>query len=108
MRFHDRFEWDAEKARRNARKHRVTFEDAARVLGDEDADRYHIDDYDDAHSTDEERWVTTASHPDDRRIVLRVVWTERNTDEGRVTRIIGARAAKPKERSIYGAEIAKK
>ena len=36
MRLHEHFEWDADKARKNLRKHRVSFDDAALVLADED------------------------------------------------------------------------
>jgi uncharacterized DUF497 family protein len=50
MRFHHHFEWDPEKAEINAKKHRMTFEDAAAVLADDQADRYHIEAYDDEHS----------------------------------------------------------
>ena len=106
MRFHDRFEWDAAKARANLRKHAVSFDDAAAVLADQEADRFHIEDYDDAHSMEEDRWITTASHPADRRIVLRVVWTLRRTSHATITRIIGARTATRQERLSYEKEIA--
>ena len=106
MRLHDRFEWDAAKARANLRKHAVSFNDAATVLADEQGDRFHVEEYDDAHSTDEDRWVTTASHPSDRRIVLRIVWTPRTNRGTGVTRIIGARPATRQERKDHEEEIA--
>jgi len=77
LRLHERFEWDAAKAKANLRKHSVSFDDAAAVLADESGDRFQIEEYDDEHSMDEDRWITTASHPADRRIVLRIVWTPR-------------------------------
>ncbi len=107
MRLHDNFEWDADKAANNLDKHGVSFDDAARVLGDEGGSRFHIEEFDDEHSTDEDRYVTTASHPDDRDIVLRIIWTDRSTADRRVTRIISARAATKRERKDYGDEIAK-
>lgn len=108
MRLHDSFEWDADKAEKNLKKHGVSFDDAARVLADEEGDAHHIEEFDDEHSDEEERYVTTASHPDDRDIVLRIVWSDRSNDEERVTRIIGARPATKRERKSYGDEIGKK
>ncbi len=69
------FEWDASKARANLRKHTVSFDDAATVLSDRQGDRYHVEEYDDAHSMEEDRWITTASHPFDRamRVLLRLL-----------------------------------
>src|SRR5262249_48826279 len=98
MMLHDNFEWDEAKAHKNLKKHGVSFDDAALVLSDEDGDTFHVEEYDGEHSTGEDRYVTTASHPDDRSIVLVIAWTDRSTDTARVTRIISARAAKPGER----------
>jgi uncharacterized DUF497 family protein len=106
MRLHDDFEWDEVRARSSSKKHGVSFDDAALVLADEDGDRFHVEEYDEEHSTHEDRYVTTASHPDDRRIVLVVAWTDRSTDEARVTRIISARVATVAERKRYAQEIA--
>jgi uncharacterized DUF497 family protein len=78
---------------------------AALVLADEDADAFHVEEYDGAHSNDEDRYVTTASHPQDRTIVLIVAWTDRSTEDAKITRIISARAAKPAERKRYVKEI---
>jgi hypothetical protein len=50
MRYHHFFEWHEQKAETNKRKHRVTFEDAAAVLADDQADRHHLERYDDKHS----------------------------------------------------------
>ena len=67
---HENFEWNETKAAKNIRKHRVSFDDAALVLADEDGDAFHVEEYDDKHSTVEDRYITTASHPQDRSIVL--------------------------------------
>ena len=105
-RLHHRFEWDAVKAKANLGKHAVSFEDAATVLADEQGDRFHVEDYDDEHSTKEDRWITSASHPFDRLIALRIVWTSRATGGATITRIIGARVATRQERKVYEEEIA--
>ena len=105
MRRHERFEFDHQKALANARKHGVTFQAAGQVLSDDEGERNHVEEYDDAHSLDEDRWITTGSHPQDRSVVLRIVWTERVDDSGALTRIIGARPASRQERSIYEEEI---
>ena len=88
MRLHDHFEWEEDKARKNLKKHRVSFDDAALVLADEEGDSFHVEEYDSEHSIEEDRYVTTASHPDDRNIVLIVSWTERSTEDAKITRII--------------------
>jgi uncharacterized DUF497 family protein len=105
MMLHENFEWDEDKAQKNLKKHGVSFDDAALVLSDDDAEIFHIEEYDSHHSTNEDRYVTTASHPDDRRIILVIAWTDRSTADAKVTRIISARAAKPAERKKYGKEI---
>ncbi len=105
MRFHHDFEWDPEKAEINAKKHRVTFEDAAAILADDQADLYHIEGYDDEHSMGEDRFITIASDPTDRQIILRICWTERRKKEHVVTRIISAQRANPGERKQYAKAI---
>jgi uncharacterized DUF497 family protein len=105
MRLHHEFEWDEKKAKKNLNKHSVSFDDAARVLGDPAGDFYHIDERDEGHSEGEDRYITTASHPDDRRIILRISWTDRSTVDEPMTRIISARLATPGERKKYAKEI---
>ena len=107
MRLHDGLEWDENKAAKNLKKHHVSFDDAARVLSDEQADLYHVEEFDETHAEDEDRYITTASHPDDRRIVMRISWTDRSTQKERITRIISARLATLRERRIYAREIQK-
>jgi uncharacterized DUF497 family protein len=108
MMLHESFEWDDDKARANEKKHGVTFDDAALVLADEDGDRFHVEEFDGQHSGGEDRYVTIASHPEDRGIVLIISWTDRSTDQANVTRIISARTAKPAERKKYAKEISRK
>lgn len=89
-----RFESDPAKARANLAKHGVSF-DQARKLFTSGVDFLEI--YDDAHSIAEERFV--AIGPISEGIVL-VVFTE--IVEGTV-RIISARMATTRERSLYHA-----
>jgi uncharacterized DUF497 family protein len=54
---------------------------------------------------DEDRFITTASHPRNRDLVLVISWTERDSKSGPLTRILSARRATPAERRRYEAEI---
>jgi uncharacterized DUF497 family protein len=108
MMFHESFEWDEEKAQRNLKKHGVSFDDAALVLADEQADKFHNEEFDPQHSSGEDRYVTMASHPDDRKIVLLISWTDRSTEHAKITRIISARVATPAERKRYAKEISRR
>lgn len=76
----------------NVRKHGVSF-DGAQERFVSDADCMEI--FDDGHSTTEERYL--AIGPIARGLVL-VVWTEREDD---VVRIISARWATPRERTLF-------
>jgi len=76
------------------------------VLSDDQGDLFHIEEYDDEHSVREDRFVTTGSDPFERSRVLVIVWwTERQEVQTRVTRIISARRATPRERKEYAAQI---
>ena len=83
------FEWDADKAALNLKKHGVRFETAARVFGDQNR----IELYDAGHSTDEDRYNTIGMVDN----ILFVVYTERRNR----IRLISARPANRKERSLY-------
>lgn len=83
------FEWDEEKAQLNLKKHGISFEAAARVFGD--VNRIEI--YDEAHSIQEERYITIGMAGD----VLFVVYTERTSR----IRLISARLATTREREMY-------
>jgi len=85
------FEWDINKARTNVLKHKVAFEEAATVFGDERS--LTIDDM--AHSEQEKRKITLGKSVKNHLIV--VVHTER----GERIRIISARKASRKERKQY-------
>ena len=97
---HTSFEWDEEKAASNLQKHRVSFDEAAEVLADPFSDRFHIEEFDADHSDEEDRMRTTGSDPQKRQRVLVITWTLRR----RVTRIISARVASPRERKAYEQE----
>ena len=107
MRLHEHFEWDPQKAAANLVKHGVSFHDAAWVLADDFGDILHLEDFDERHSeVSEDRWITTGSHPLDRSLVLRIIWTEVGGRRSRsVTRIISARVATPRERNRYEREV---
>ena len=83
------FEWDEEKNAANVRKHGIDFEEAAHVF--EDDDRIEI--YDMSHSGEEDRYNTIGMVNN----VLFVVYTERRE----AIRIISARPATRRERSVY-------
>ena len=105
MRLHERFEWNTAKAEANLAKHGVAFGDAAAALADESADRFHLERHDEAHSGNEDRAITLASDPEDRSIIYCIVWTDREDDQGPVTRIISARMANRAERRSYEQQV---
>lgn len=84
-----RFEWDEQKEELNIRKHHISFNIAKRVFND--INRIEI--YDVQHSIDEDRYNTIGMVED----VLFVVYTERKE----TIRLISARLATEKERSLY-------
>jgi uncharacterized DUF497 family protein len=86
----DRFEWDDGKARRNLRKHGVSFDEARAVFDDANA----LVEWDDS-DTSEERWATIGLSLGR---VLYVVSTERRES---VIRIISARRATRHEEDRY-------
>ncbi len=102
MRLHHEFEWDEDKAAANFKKHSVSFDDAARVLADEEGDLFHIEEYDEQHRQGEDRYITTASHPEDHRMVLRIAWTERADphQERPITRLFSASGDGPREKDL--------
>jgi uncharacterized DUF497 family protein len=85
------FEWDPAKAAANARKHGISFEEAASVFGDPAALTFADPD----HSADEERWITIGRSG--RQRVIFVAHTERDTR----IRIISARPATRREQEQY-------
>jgi uncharacterized DUF497 family protein len=91
------FEWDLKKATKNLRKHGVSFNEAATVLGDSLGTT--VPDPD--HSLAEDRYITIGMSS--RRRLLIVAHTER---EERI-RIISARELTRAEREAYEEETKK-
>lgn len=85
------FQWDSAKARKNLRKHGVTFEEAASSFYDPLA----VTGADPDHSEDEERMVTFGRSPTGQLLVVA------HTERGNAIRIISARVATQHERRIY-------
>ena len=85
------FEWDAAKARVNADKHGISFEEASSVFGDPLALTFD----DPTHSTVEHRYLTFGVSAAGRSLV--VVHTSR----GDTIRIISSRPMTPRERRAY-------
>ena len=83
------FEWDADKAAQNLRKHGVQFSVAARVFF------YRIEVYDEREDYGEDRWATIGYVAP---ALLYVVYTIRS---GETIRIISARKANDQERKQY-------
>lgn len=84
------FQWDKRKARQNLKSHKVSFEEASTVFGDTLSRT--IDDP--RHSEDEDRYVIVGQSVQGRLLV--VVHTIRGDD----IRIISARVATPRERTM--------
>lgn len=86
-----RFEWDSEKAAENARKHRVSFDEAATAF----FDPLSMTVADPDHSIGERRFITMGISSSGRLVV--VAHTERDS----TLRIISARPASASERKRY-------
>ena len=88
-----RFEWDEAKSIANRRKHRLSFELAARVFLD--ANRLEV--FDDREDYGEDRWITIGLVDP---VLLVVVYTLRGA-KGEVVRLISARRANGQEKKAY-------
>lgn len=86
-----KFEWDPNKAKKNLRKHKVTFEEAATALRDSMA----ATGADPDHSVTENRYITFGVSERGRLLVVS------HTEEDDIIRIISARVAGKGERKIY-------
>jgi len=86
-----RFEWDANKASINLKKHNVSFEEASTVFDDP----MFISFIDEEHSIDEERYISIGFSNYGRLLMVA------HTDRGGVIRIISARKATKKEEYFY-------
>jgi hypothetical protein len=89
------FEWDSQKAAKNLRKHKVTFNEAATVFDDP----LSVTVTDPDHSAEEDRFIIVGQSY--RRRLLIVSFAER----GDRIRIISARELTPAERRAYEEEI---
>ena len=89
------FEWDPQKAKTNADKHGVPFEEAVTVFLDADA----LDGPDLQHSTRESRFRRLGRSAEGR--ILMVVYTQRGAGDGETIRLISARRASRQERAAY-------
>jgi uncharacterized DUF497 family protein len=87
-----KFEWDSQKSKRNAAKHRVTFEEASKLFQSRSE---YIEIFDESHSEDEDRFI--AIGPIVKGIII-VVYIEKSWD---LIRIISARRATKKEVGLY-------
>jgi uncharacterized DUF497 family protein len=85
------FEWDDKKAAGNARKHGVSFEEAATVFGDPLAITFQDPD----HAKDEHRFITFGLSLSGRLLLVA------HTHRGKKFRIISARLMTRHERKIY-------
>ena len=85
------FEWDAQKAAINLKKHGVSFQEAKTVFGD----RLSLTVADPEHSESEYRFIDIGFSESGRLLV--VSYTERGTK----IRIISSRLALPAERMLY-------
>ncbi|MCB1032589.1 MAG: BrnT family toxin [Acidobacteria bacterium] len=84
------YEWDPEKARKNYRKHGVSFADAIAVLEDELAVTT-----EDPFPRSEDRFVSVGRDPFGEVLVVVFAW------RGDRIRVISAREATPRERRQY-------
>ena len=91
-----RFEWDPAKAQSNARKHGVTFDQAATVF----LDAHALSVYDETHGQDEDRWFTLGFDFGSRLLAVSHTWEALGTNDVRI-RIISARKATTRERRAY-------
>ena len=89
------FEWDPQKAKINADKHGVPFDEAVTVFLDADA----LDGPDLQHSTRELRFRRLGRSAEGR--LLMVVYTQRRAGDVETIRLISARRASRQERTAY-------
>ena len=85
------FEWNGEKAKKNLKKHKVSFEEGSTIFGDQLS--VTIDDP--MHSEQEDRFVTVGQSVKHRLLVVAHI------DRGTRIRIISARKATHNERKSY-------
>jgi len=91
LRYYMRFEWDREKAKKNLRKHKVSFEEAMTVFYDPLSATF--DDPD--HSNEEDRLITIGYSSHSRLLVVS------HTERDKIMRIINVRSATAHERKKH-------
>ena len=90
------FEWNTNKAEKNIRKHKISFENASSIFLDPNM----ITIYDNQHSQLEDRWITIGLSRN--KIIIVLVHTYEVIDKTNVLiRIISARKATKKEIKQY-------
>ncbi|MEL6488751.1 MAG: BrnT family toxin [Cyanobacteria bacterium J06621_3] len=89
------FDWNKEKARKNADKHGVSFDEAISVFNDP----LFLTFADPKHSLHEKRFIIVGESAKGR--LLMVAYTEREE----VTRLISARPVTRKERKVYESDF---
>ncbi len=90
------FEWDANKARTNIAKHKVSFDEAKTIFLDPDLVTYP----DKFHSDYEERYISIG-YSTKNRILLAVHTEHEATEDTIIIRIISSRKATLQERKNY-------
>lgn len=85
------FEWNKEKAKKNIRKHNVSFEEAITVFYDSLSATFNDPD----HSDDEQRLITIGYSSHGQLLVVA------HTERGKIIRIISARPATAHERKRH-------
>ncbi|HXD33920.1 MAG TPA: BrnT family toxin [Pyrinomonadaceae bacterium] len=90
-----RYSWDETKQRKNVKKHKIAFAEAATVFDDP----LFVMVADDDHSFSEKRFIILGKSDRGRLLVVGCA------DKGTETRIISARKATSKERKNYEEEI---
>ena len=92
---HDSLSWDENKAFSNERKHGIAFKLAATVFDDPLA----VISHDVDHGGPEDRWITVGMTEND--VLVVVVYTVADREDGSHVRIISARKATLRERREY-------
>lgn len=90
------FEWDPWKARRNWRKHKISFERAAEAF----LDPFSISIFDEKHSDEEDRWILIGKDSHEVTLVIVYTFDEMTPDEWMI-RIISAWKATKNEMKQY-------
>ncbi|MFQ5640163.1 MAG: BrnT family toxin [bacterium] len=90
------FEWDPKKAKLNWKKHKIRFEEAVSVFRDSRS----ISIFDDAHSDNEDRWITVGAAATGNILVVHHTFGQ--VDDSNVAiRIFSSRKATKREKRQY-------